>query len=92
MMEKNESEKKENLTLAKAKLLSFEIDTEIVALLSQLESNQENPEFLHRIDYNIARLDKYREILSRISDNEPDAAEEAMELLKSMVWDDHTEL
>eukprot|EP00984_Skeletonema_dohrnii_P008176 scaffold3005_cov102-Skeletonema_dohrnii-CCMP3373.AAC.1 len=89
--EKNKREKEENLTLAKAKLLSFEIGTEIFALLSQLESNQENPEFLHRIDVAISRLDQYRDLLSRISDNEPDA-EEAMESLKSLVWDDHTEL
>mmetsp|Transcript_11344 Transcript_11344/g.19318 ORF Transcript_11344/g.19318 Transcript_11344/m.19318 type:complete len:168 (-) Transcript_11344:172-675(-) len=90
-LEKNKSEKEENLTLAKAKLLSFEIGTEIFASLSQLESNQENTEFLNRIDYNISRLNQYRDILSRISDNEP-GAEEAMELLKSLVWDDHTEL
>eukprot|EP00985_Skeletonema_marinoi_P033544 scaffold41588_cov197-Skeletonema_marinoi.AAC.1 len=90
-LEKNKSEKEENLTLAKAKLLSFEIGTEIFASLSQLESNQENTEFLRRIDYNISRLNQYRDILSRISDNEP-GAEEAMELLKTLVWDDHTEL
>jgi len=89
--EKNKREKEENLTLAKAKLLSFEIGTEIFASLSQLESNQENPEFLNGIDYAISRLDQYRDLLSRTSDNEP-GAEEAMELLKSMVWDDHTEL
>ena len=79
------------MTLAKAKLLSFEIGTEIFASLSQLESNQDNTEFLRRIDYNISRLNQYRDILSRISDNEP-GAEEAMELLKTLVWDDHTEL
>jgi len=89
--EKNKREKEDNLTLAKAMLLSFETGTEIFASLSQLESNQENPEFLNGIDVAILRLDRYRELLSRTSDNEP-GAEEAIELLKSMVWNDHTEL
>ncbi len=90
-LEENKREKEENLTLAKAMLQSFETGAEIVESLSQLESNRQNPEFLNRIDVNITRLNQFRDCLSRISDNAPDA-EEAMELLKRLVWDDHTEL
>jgi hypothetical protein len=76
------------LTLAKAKKLSFDIGIEIYSKLAQLDEKREDNDFLNRIDTCLTLLDQYRECFSRIHDNPSDAVD-AMDRLKSMVWEDY---
>ena len=77
----------DNLTLAKAKKLSFETGINIFSALAKYDERKGDHTFLSDLDTNLTLLNKYRECISRIQKNPSDAAD-AMETLKAMVWKD----
>lgn len=89
--EENKVEKVDNLTLAKAKKLSFELGIEIFSSLAQLEARQGDQEFINHIHTCVTLLNQYRQCLSRIRDYPSDAGD-AMETLKTLVWEDYAQL